>query len=1070
MHSGHAGQPHSADSSPYLAHSLIPAATPTSLPYASQHAPELHARCQQIQQPRQASQQPHQGALWLAELPPGHAPQPQGPSAQTDLYGADELLREHYQRLYSASQALPQPQTYLVPVSPPQPSRLVVPDSFVLDTAHQKRRRLSLQPEHRNSVGSDSLNGLRAPIWAEYPGRSPQHPLVFEYETPMLPPVSGTAIRRASIAGSAAERRGSVVSVSSSAGLSASPSLASARPPHLQHAAAASASPVGFTPPLVNAHSAPVAGEAGSASEGKAPLKGSASKAKSRDSKDEAGKAEKSCKHCRLRKVRCSRTWPTCARCKEKNLECHYGNFVPIDLVKSLHPESRVAELEARIKLLEIELASSAISPAHSTFSAIPSGRLGPTAYSHIPSPAELPVTIYNTLLSAFGDTLTPSRLEAHTDAVFASVQRRAARYRGLDPPKLAATITPSSSAGAQRTAVVHADVALVAHELSLLAPHERTQHPSWPRLVVWALLDDFWASCQSNIPTMLAFHDSERKARLYTDLDRLPPAERCVLVAFCAAAVRSTADVALLGMDGVEVPSPSPSPDAEVEQPRQRSLAVQREHVARALRTLMMELYDRLEIAHGEGDEVALQATLVCGAIMMWNELLPRRSRSLVRDALGHYRDLFDATSSLPSPEAVADRRKQLMTMYALPLLHQDSTTAAYLRTSPLISASNLSTYFPAFPIPTIAVEGQRGASDGKEWNLREEMLPWYDLERLGGANHEQLLMGSMMIYKWLAACLRWCAEMAAVKASTTPLSAHAITTLFSLLSQIHAAIQTLQHHFVYTAAPVHPSCAGPEGDTCEHVHLRWATRLDRETDDCCWIAYATVAERMMREDQQGSAAGVEGAEMQKDDEERAVSNGDRLDVGWLQMSEGKVRQGLKLAAFYFNFFTISPDPHQTHHLAWSLELIPSWTFLATQRYTPLQPVASPSTSLDLAASIHTPAGTATGARQKADELTETELDWIERGLEEAQKYHPVAEKRLVEFRAFRDSERKRVQRLVNSGAIAPLPPAFSRPSPATTDVVVASTLSHRLPDKPWLSFQAAMMQALAQTVPSWA
>ncbi|GJN88297.1 hypothetical protein Rhopal_001262-T1 [Rhodotorula paludigena] len=1064
MHSGHAGQPHYAESSPYLAHSLIPAATPTSLPYASQHAPELHARYEQVQQPRQASQQQYQGAVWLAELPPAPAPQPQNPYPQTELYGADELLREHCQRRYSSSQALPQPQTYLVPASPSQPSRLVVPDSFFPDSAHQKRRRLSLQLNNCGSAGPGPLSDLGTSTWAEYPARPPQQPLVFEYETSMLPPVSGTAMRRASNAGSAAERRGSVVSASGSAGPSASPSLATARPPHLQHPAAASASPVGFTPPLVIARPAPVAGEAGSASESKALQKGSASKAKSRDGKDEAGKAEK------IRKVRCSRTWPTCARCKEKKLECHYGNFVPIDLVKSLHPESRVAELEARIKSLEIELASSAISPAHSTFSAIPNGDLGPTAYSHIPSPAELPVTIYNTLLSALGDTLTPSRLEAHTDAVLASAQRRAARYLGLDSPKLAATIAPLSSAGAQHIASVHSDVALIAHKLSLLAPHERTQHSSWPRLVVWALLDDFWASCQSNIPTMLAFHNSERKARLYTDLDRLPPAERCVLVAFCAAAARSTADVALLGMDGVEVPSPSPSSEAEIEQPRQRSLAVQREHVARALRTLMMELYDRLEIAHGEGDEVALQATLVCGAIMMWNELLPRRSRSLVRDALGHYRNLFDATAALPTPEAVADRRKQLMTMYALPLLHQDSTTAAYLRTSPLISAGDLSAYFPAFPIPTLAVEGQRGASDGKEWNLRDEMLPWYDLERLGSANHEQLLMGSMMIYKWLAACLRWCAEMAAVKASTTPLSAHAITTLFSLLSQIHAAIQTLQHHFVYTPAPVHPSCVGPNGDTCEHVHLRWATRLDRETDDCCWIAYATVAERMMREDQQGSTGGMEGAEMQKDDDERAVADGDRLDVGWLQMSEGKVRQGLKLAAFYFNFFTISPDPHQTHHLAWSLELIPSWTFLATQRYTPLQPVASPSTPLNLAGSIHTPAGTATGPRKKADELTETELDWIERGLEEAQKYHPVAEKRLVELRAFRDSERTRVQRLVNSGAMAPLPPAFSRPSPAATKVVVPSTPWHRLPDKPWLSFQAAMMQALAQTVPSWA
>lgn len=60
-----------------------------------------------------------------------------------------------------------------------------------------------------------------------------------------------------------------------------------------------------------------------------------------------------------------------CDRCSEKQLECHYGNFVPsasrldtyfpstqhlrlslpcaVDLVKGMHPDSRVAELEARI-------------------------------------------------------------------------------------------------------------------------------------------------------------------------------------------------------------------------------------------------------------------------------------------------------------------------------------------------------------------------------------------------------------------------------------------------------------------------------------------------------------------------------------------------------------------------------------------------------------------------------------------------------------------------------------------------------------------------------------------------
>lgn len=244
--------------------------------------------------------------------------------------------------------------------------------------------------------------------------------------------------------------------------------------------------------------------------------------------------------------------------------------------------------------------------------------------------------------------------------------------------------------------------------------------------------------------------------------------------------------------------------------------------------------------------------------------------------------------------------------------------------------------------------------------------------------------------------------------------------------------AIQALQHHFVHSPAPLHPTCVGPGGDTCEHLHLRWCSRLDRETDDCVWLAFATVGERMMREESERDAvAGEAGGE---------GGDEDRVDVEWLQRCEGQVRQGLKRAAFYFNVrlpfslhfhelprladapvpplrsrqaYTLSPDPHQTHHLAFELELIPSWTFLAAMRFTPS------------ASGAASPPGASGGPRKKADELTETELDWIERGLEVASLYHSVAERRLVELRAHREAERRRVARLVDAGMASACSPS---------------------------------------------
>jgi hypothetical protein len=77
---------------------------------------------------------------------------------------------------------------------------------------------------------------------------------------------------------------------------------------------------------------------------------------------------------------------------------------------------------------------------------------------------------------------------------------------------------------------------------------------------------------------------------------------------------------------------------------------------------------------------------------------------------------------------------------------------------------------------------------------------------------------------------------------------------------------------------------------------------------------------------------------------------------------------------------------------------------------------------------------------------LTERELDWIERGLDLAQRYHPVAERRLNELRMYRAVNQQRVgPQLV---------------------VVTASTPA----GKTGRSFREAMAAAVKQTVPAWA
>ncbi|GAA5910368.1 hypothetical protein JCM6882_003263, partial [Rhodosporidiobolus microsporus] len=905
------------------------------------------------------------------------------------------------------------------------------------------------------------------------------------------------------------------------------------------------------------------------------------------------------------RKVRCSRTWPACQRCVDRKLECHYGNFVPIDLVKNMNPDTRVAELEARIKSLELDLATSASlsRPSHPPH---PSSHPHPSSFHPLP-PSQQPLSLallsaLHSPLSTFSVLGTPAGRVAHARAVLTSVVKRAAKAAaqggargeedgpgsfsgtGFGPPTgegggggagsgVGPSAFPSSAAAGEENGggeepadarewrafkrLADDDGGEAEGMLGVLdgleGEDERDKvvegwmsEGRWARWVVWGCLDAFWSTCSSNIPTFRMFHAPSRKLRLYTSLDALPPPERVIVCAFAAVGIRGWADLALLGLGGAsageaderecgegeeDLPAgagPGPSSNGGATGRKDPSLAVQRELQTRSVRGLMLHLFDELEVGVGEGTVGALEASVVCGSVMMWNELIPRRSRTFVRTSLAMYRDLIDSFSAAAAEAGAEgdDERKERMEaevvetvmMFGLPLLLQDSTTAAYLRSSPLITPSDLATYFSAFalpsfppsaaPSPSSSTPSSHPAPPVAPADIKDDIAAFADLDRLEGADHMQLLMGSFMVWKWLGGCLRKVAEISCPKAQSTPLPLPVLNSLFTTLSSLHSALQTFQHHF--TSLPsihAHASCLapGPMGDTCESVHLRWCTRVDREVDDAVWLLYGAVGERMWREQERG-AAGAKGAvangsgvkaEVEEGDEREEMedvvgADPERLDVAWLEMCESRVRKGLKLAAFYFNLFCISPDPHQTHHIAWQLELIPHWTFLATQRYVPPSPPSLSSNPSDPSGSAPT---APLGLSRKADELTETELDWIEAGLREACKYHPVAEKRLVEVRAYRrGNERRREEggqvafpsratpALASACATTSLTPAFSflpTPSSSSTTPSIPSTATgpgvgpKQLPlrtGQQKLGFQQAMQVALRMSVPNWA
>ncbi len=61
-----------------------------------------------------------------------------------------------------------------------------------------------------------------------------------------------------------------------------------------------------------------------------------------------------SCKQCRQRKTKCTREWPKCGRCLERNLPCDFGVLVPVEFVNDIIADNRLASLESRLRKLKL--------------------------------------------------------------------------------------------------------------------------------------------------------------------------------------------------------------------------------------------------------------------------------------------------------------------------------------------------------------------------------------------------------------------------------------------------------------------------------------------------------------------------------------------------------------------------------------------------------------------------------------------------------------------------------------------------------------------------------------------
>ncbi|GEM10503.1 C6 transcription factor [Rhodotorula toruloides] len=731
----------------------------------------------------------------------------------------------------------------------------------------------------------------------------------------------------------------------------------------------------------------------------------------------------------------CDRKWPRCQRCKDRNEECDFGTFVPVDAIPAAALQGamtarspseggereNVSALQARIATLEAELEA---------FRAHPPMRGGHFARNLDPRVRKGSAALGSDELMGSGSNSSASGPSRHQSGPVvpyphvAGVQDFASPKPHPGSPASLVSLTESLSAafelgaglrqpgpeGEQRGRTVEIflrGVAMHDPELYSLAatgsgpipdcnraagngrpdqglPTISEEQPEWrlarawmARTLVVHLILSFYNSCCSYLPAFSSWHD--RRDWLINSVDNLAPQSRIVATAFCAMGARASPHSAILG---ISLPSPSPTDCFE----EASTAGYRRESACRALHSYAFDLMHSLGILYDISRE-NIEALMVLIQMLVFNELIPQKSRSLLLFALGQHKELQD--SALP-PSFKEETRKEI----GLPLLENDSVTAAYSRKKPLISEADLKHYFPAYLHPVTDKDNiQAIVQDCLRDTLTSD----------GHLTHKGVSDAANVVQACISHSHRLFAQIAALQPGGPPSTlVRDIRKLWTMLDQIHEAVRKVQEMLVQLSYVPH----GCQGDGCTDEHLRFITRLDKDLLDTLFLIHSLVTENLGLDSLIGDTAQATYVE-----------------------SDKRVRKALKLIAFYLELYLTSRDPHLTYHVIFSLEVLPNWTAIAVRRFGETDGPLSP----DL-------------------ELTDEELDWIDKGLIVGSYYHPIANGRLQELRQSRHprfrphASTAPMQPFVGGvggvGGPAPRPPPAPHLSPGS-----APHLTHPLP-----------------------
>ncbi|GAA5859997.1 hypothetical protein JCM1840_001833 [Sporobolomyces johnsonii] len=476
-------------------------------------------------------------------------------------------------------------------------------------------------------------------------------------------------------------------------------------------------------------------------------------------------------------------------------------------------------------------------------------------------------------------------------------------------------------------------------------------------------LLDASTRACCTKLPGLQLLRD--RLPYYKANLHALDPPCQLVVVTLCAIGARVIPNSALFGVPSITFSDGTPSAQLFL------AVGTRREKVCQALQATAIEASWASGVLR-ERNYDSLDSLLGLVQVLIHEEGRMQESRFFVRQVVGMFIDL----------------RHEEMAAGAMTKISEATTTAVYVSDAFVSSTCDRPSFITPADLDYFVTGGLR-VPDLVTLRLSELL----EEQLRAPLSRSSIVSMLTTIGLHVFSCHRVFAQVSNPRRPGAASILPFLRNMWTVLDQIHNAIQRLQQHLVNLASP--PAGYGDDPHAVDHAILL-AVRADNSLVDLIMLIHVHLSKKRGEGSYWPEREGNEELERMRSE------------------SSMRVFKCLKLLAFYCQLYIASQDKHNVFHLLLRLEALPDWTTLVSLR-------------------IGAPGGPVTDEF----ELTQEELDWFRSGLELTCFYSPRGAAQLQALAVARQSFIPPPFRPPSSAShlsSRPLSPAASQVTPVST------------------------------------